>query len=66
MAKQDSAPKFPEKKVDDLIASFGREPSKQQFDKIQEMIRQERTKFKIISRMRDQRKNRSRDMDRGR
>ena len=68
MSDKEPLPKFPEKKVDDLIASFGREPDKQQMDKIREAIQQERGKYGVMSRLRERTQNRSRgrDTDRGR
>ena len=66
MTDETNTPKFPEKKVDDLIASHGREPEKPEMNMITAMIEKERMKQKIRQQMAEQKIERKLNRGKGR
>ena len=53
MTDKKDAPKFSEKKVDDLIAAHGREPSKHEMGMVEAMIETQRVKMKVRQQLKE-------------
>jgi len=63
MPSNNNAPQFPEKEVDNLIASYGRPPSKEQAARIAEMFSKEEARRKTIDQFRERKKERGKDQE---
>ena len=63
MSKEPNTPKVPEKKVDDIMAAYGSEPSKAEMNMVEAIITLERKKLQIRKQTKEQKQ--ARKLNRG-
>jgi len=66
MDSHEAPQKFPESEVDKLVADFGRKPSQETLDQVEDIIKEQRPKYEALNRAVQNANDQKQDRSKGR